>query len=273
VRDYVLAQMNGQRQERQYPLSFRSLLDEQTASAASRAPPQEAKLRVECQCGQCRYVFSVTGKEGKPPVMYRCHCSSCRIFHVSSYGAYVFAAHDEPGRSDIFGAGVLKHREKCGELGDVERISCGSCYSKLATVPLEGPLATGIFVELGSVADEFVPTALALHWQQNCEEWRASERAAWWHAEEADRSRIGLTGSISVEGRCACGGCTFQAAVLPGQVQHCYCNLAAACQAVSLSLGCHVQTPDLDGYEKRRSSSCVRPDTVRGTFVRVVEEY
>jgi len=225
---YVYARMREQmdgHSEREFPVSFRSLLDERGAAKGDGADANccEAVLRLRCHCGECTFDVRVHGVDGQPPVAIRCHCSNCRRFHTSAFGAFV-AVERQPTSGDWdIGGQTRRHRDSCAELGEVDRILCAHCFAKLATLPLEGARSTQVLLALGAVEDSSVPESLARRWQSTFDEWQVGHGAAWWAAEPTPRK--GPPRSKEANGGCICGSCAFTAAIFPGEAQHCYCNL------------------------------------------------
>eukprot|EP00930_Biecheleria_cincta_P049862 TRINITY_DN35063_c0_g1_i1.p1 TRINITY_DN35063_c0_g1~~TRINITY_DN35063_c0_g1_i1.p1 ORF type:complete len:340 (-),score=53.36 TRINITY_DN35063_c0_g1_i1:19-1038(-) len=211
IREFVHLRLQ-QQQEREYPSSFRSRVD--ACDDANIAELEEScSLRVRCHCGQCSFVASAT----KMSKAIRCHCASCRRFHTSAFAALLPVA----GFPEDWGlAGqARRHRDQCSALGVVDRLMCNRCFSKLATLPQKG----AALVSLGSVEDESVPVPLARRWQVVFEDLEIGSRATWWDALPGDCT--GPRRVLRLEGRCACGSCAFAAELLPGEAQHCYCNL------------------------------------------------
>lgn len=184
-------------------------------------------LRTRCHCGQCSFEVRVRGTGGEPPREVRCHCRGCRRFHSSAFGAFAAVAGEDAPKDWTFGGKAIMRRDVCAELGEVDRVLCARCFTKLATLPFdeEGRRAAGCsaLLALGSVEDASLPEALSLHWQTSSEDWQMSASSAWWAARASPRQ--GRPRTTEASGGCACGACTFTAAIFPGEVQHCYCNL------------------------------------------------
>ena len=151
------------------PRSFRSVLP-QTDGAP---PPSHLELRSSCRCGRCSFAAPAPAYADA----IRCHCVACRKFHTSAFAAYVVLA-----ATPDFGASATTIAGRCAILGDVERVVCSACSSKLATRPLTGEDAGTTLLALGCVEDESVPAATARRWQRTYEEWSIATAATWWTA-------------------------------------------------------------------------------------------
>ena len=196
-----------QLRSREYDSSFRSPLT--TARESAWASHSKLEVMSRCHCGKCKLRFQI-GKEARP---IRCHCSSCRHFHSSSFAAYL------PADSADW-HGVDAQRDACSQLGEVERFICKKCYSKLGTRVMDSQGRS--FCCLGSVEDDSIPDSLALAWQRDFEEWKGEAQVAWW---QAKAERCAARRSQKLRGSCACKSCSYEALLLPGELQHCYCNL------------------------------------------------
>jgi len=226
VRAYVLAKLQGRMgDDRQYPTSFRSLLDAdgEVARGAGGGRAGEVVLRVRCHCGQCSSEVCVSGLGGQLPAAIHCYCEGCRRFHTSAFGAYLALATDAAPTDWEFGGRARRHSDACAALGRVDRVLCSRCFGKLATLPREGGRRGQALLALGAVEDSSVPDSCARLWQQTYEQWEQQAAPAWWSAAPAPRQ--GPSRTADVRGRCACGDCAFVAAILPGEAQHCYCGL------------------------------------------------
>eukprot|EP00931_Biecheleriopsis_adriatica_P084342 TRINITY_DN58130_c0_g1_i1.p1 TRINITY_DN58130_c0_g1~~TRINITY_DN58130_c0_g1_i1.p1 ORF type:complete len:347 (+),score=55.37 TRINITY_DN58130_c0_g1_i1:55-1095(+) len=218
IRQFVRLRLQ-QQQDREYPLTFRARLDADKAD--DYTPGDAVTLRTRCHCGQCDFKAVARGIGGKPPAAIRCYCSACRHFHTSAFGAFVSV----DGKPEDWGLDgkARRCRDMCSALGTLDRLICSKCFVKLAVLPLEGAHAGRALLSLGSVDDECIPAGLALGWQVDFEVWEAQSGSSWWTAkpsncEEPRRSTL-------LRGSCTCGACTFEAQLLPGEAQHCYCKL------------------------------------------------
>merc|ERR1740123_186067 len=164
--------------DREYPSTFRSMLDDTEVEQC----PGEVELKVRCHCGECALTVQIKGLSRKLPSAIRCHCQACRRFHASAFGAFVSVSADGVSGGWDFGGRARKHRETCGAIGEVDRVFCGKCFAKLVTLPLSATHAQDALLALGVVEDSSVPAALGKHWQSNFEEWQGSFRATWWTA-------------------------------------------------------------------------------------------
>jgi len=203
---------------------------EQVAAGREQLQPhsvKEASLALRCHCGGCRAEVHFRVSDRGPPSAIRCFCRGCRRFHTSAFAALLpFELPDGPSDWTLGGHARL-YRDTCAELGEVDRVVCVDCSTKLATLPAARPQGSHRrmrpLLALGAVQDESIPESWALHWQEEFESWGRSEAPPWWGAEPM--SRDGPARSREVRGGCACGACQFAAAALPGEAQHCYCSL------------------------------------------------
>jgi len=183
-------------------------------------------LRMLCHCGQCSFEARIRGTGGEPPRALRCYCKGCRRFHSSAFGTYVALDETAAPKDWTLGGKAILRRDVCGRLGEVDRVFCSQCFTKLATVPFDqGRDAAGgvALLALGAVEDRSMPEALSRYWQTAFKEWEVVAGSAWWAAKVAPRQ--GRPRTREARGGCSCGACTFTAAILPGEAQHCYCNL------------------------------------------------
>jgi len=76
---------------------------------------------------------------------------------------------------------------------------------------------------LGTLEDDSIPDSWAFEWQSTYETLAPQNGSTWWDARPTERLVARRTEMI--KGICACKQCSFEAALLPGEAQHCYCNL------------------------------------------------
>lgn len=218
---------------RQFPPVFFGLtLD--VGSAAELEAPQW--LRVRCHCGRCAFQVCAAGAE---PEVVRCHCPACRRWCCSAFAALLrvpapngqevprSAASAAAALASAWGLGdeVAGVAGECSSMGAVARLACSTCWSKLAVVHLHGAKCPAAFVALGVVEDDSVPAAVAEKWRRDYQDRALCQGSVWWSARPSPRETLPLLRSRLVRGGCACGACEFEAALLPGEAQHCYCNL------------------------------------------------
>lgn len=234
----------------EYPASFRSILD--ADAVADAAVDAEAELRVRCQCKRCDFKVK-TAAAGEAPSMSRCHCPSCRRFHSSAFATFVpvQSALEDWGLGDK----VILHKETCAALGPVQRVLCGNCSTKLATIPLgDNSKNVRAVLALGAVDDDSIPKALAKRWQTDFQDWGLESGAPWWKATPTPCASVRR---VEASGGCACDNCRFKAKLFPGEAQHCYCNL---CRRLSGAAAMTWVPSDADGFQwtKKESLRLVR---------------
>lgn len=191
-------------------------------------------LRLACVCGACADDVRIL-----PAVSpARCHCSSCRHYYGAAFATLLAISPDVSLASALASATSAQHT--CSTLGTVDRYFCRRCYSNLATVaraqPTDVSAGSSAFVHLGCVEDSSIPSQLAARWTRRCDSWAEAERPRWPTARPWPSAALGgrydrpalLPGArvASLVGRCACGGCAWQASCGEEfQLQHCYCQL------------------------------------------------
>lgn len=219
IRAYVIAKLRANA-DREYPPSFRSILPT-IDDASGSVCVSEAKLVGHCHCGKCTFEVRVRGPASdQSPEMIRCMCRHCRVFHTSAFAAFVKVA-DGPADWTL-GGSARWHSDRCDGFGEVNRLICTSCFTKLALAHSSEDGGMHVYLALGAVEDESVPEALARNWQKNFKEHRVQDAAAWWSSMPGpcQQKRIDVA-----TGGCACGNCRFSAVIFPGEAQHCYCKL------------------------------------------------
>lgn len=209
----------------EFPSTFRSVLEVSrgpgNASKRKKGLGSQAYLQLRCHCGTCTpEVVLEAGSSSR-----RCNCKPCQRFHTSAFATFVSVPIGT--LTKLPEEDVKSFPDLCQHSGRVDRLMCRWCYSKLATVPAEGPEVGRVLVALGTVEDASIPVSLACLWQTDFEDVCVVDRAPWWDARPAPR-RSDLQGKPrgqEVRGGCACGSCEFKGLLLPGEAQHCYCNL------------------------------------------------
>eukprot|EP00927_Polykrikos_kofoidii_P061266 TRINITY_DN56127_c0_g1_i1.p1 TRINITY_DN56127_c0_g1~~TRINITY_DN56127_c0_g1_i1.p1 ORF type:complete len:340 (-),score=42.63 TRINITY_DN56127_c0_g1_i1:167-1186(-) len=213
----------------QFPMSFRAL---DAGWVNTRADGTETcnedtaiSLQVRCQCQACVVQVLVGDASADvPPVMVRCHCRGCRRFHCSAFAVFVKAV--ESHANLHLGDCVRQHQDQCAHLGLVNRLFCRKCFSKLATISLDEenrPCSPTVYLSLGTVDDSCVPPVLAHRWRKTFDDWEVGASSPWWNVMPTSIEEQPMTSHL--RGGCACGACAYTAMILPGQAQHCYCNL------------------------------------------------
>lgn len=197
-------------------------------------------IQSNCACGAVRVELPSECMESRPPEAVDCHCSACRKFHVAAFASYLAVpsnesgdgSHHEFGPLIVHGKEHLKTFDKdaCAEVGNVDRMYCGECCSKLFSRTSEGSM----LLNLGPVQDDSVPSSMLDSWRKDRKEWQTSAKAIWTDCEPIQRrQRTGQAslpqrlGPFVVEGSCACKACRYRIdwSRRPTEVQHCYCRL------------------------------------------------
>lgn len=226
---------------REYDTNFRSPLT--TADPAGHGGHGALRFVSRCHCGKCQLQSDFSDTTGLRPI--RCYCSNCRHFHSTSFAAYLPATVNWTGISSI-----KVHQDSCAAAGAMERFMCGICFTKLGARRVESDGKVMSYLCLGSVEDESIPDHLALDWQSNFEEWHPQSRPAWWDAMPTRPTFARRTERI--RGHCACKKCVYEAALLPGEAQHCYCKL---CRRLSGSVAQSWVPASLETFRWSSSSS------------------
>jgi hypothetical protein len=166
-----------------------------------------------------------------------CHCRSCRKYHVSAFTSYLVLPGSRVNIQTETSDGIRTYRDSCSELGEVERLACSQCHTKLATRPIEKENDTTssssddskILVNMGSLVDTTIPDKLAFSWRSQRTPWQMSQQASWMHARaefEEDEDAEEDPEPLVMTGGCACGQHRYRINYQPPQeLQHCYCRL------------------------------------------------
>lgn len=189
------------------------------ASLAMSMPSSDHMITGSCACGSIQ--FQVQGVTTETSVV-DCHCPECRQHHVSAFSTYLVAPEDSV---TIEGDSMTSVKDNCGELGEVDRLFCKECYSKVATKQVSGENDKKLMVCLGSLDDDSIPDSLNESWKKDRTEWQQNSAAKWPKALPR-MTRHGLPTPLSVTGSCACGDCAYEIPFVPPmELQHCYCKL------------------------------------------------
>ena len=173
-------------------------------------------LKGSCACGSVE--FRVEKVTASTPAV-DCHCPRCRKYHVSAFASYIVSSQDEV---TVMGETVATFRDTCGELGEVERLYCTKCSSKVATRGLNDER---VLVCMGSLDDLSIPKSLKKSWKKNRTPWQQESAAAWPYA-VPKLTRHNLPATTQVTGSCSCGDCAYAITYQhPSELQHCYCKL------------------------------------------------
>jgi len=201
-------------------------------------PTGTLTLHLACHCGAC----SADVRISAAATPTRCHCAACRRFAGADFATLLAVTPDAALASALAEANRAEHT--CSSLGAVDRYFCRRCYSSLANVARDSvprsitdqAMGSQTYVSLGCIDDSSVPPDVAERWSRRYEEWATAERPRWasatpWPTAELggrfSRPPLPVDGRVAtLVGRCACGGCVFQAVCgAEFQLQHCYCNL------------------------------------------------
>lgn len=216
----------------EYDTNFRSPL-----TTADPAGHGALRFVSRCHCGKCQLQSDFSDTKGLRPI--RCYCSNCRHFHSTSFAAYLPATVNWTGISSI-----KVHQDSYAVAGAMERFMCGICFTKLGARRVESDGKVMSYLCLGSVEDESIPDHLAL-------EWHPQSRPAWWDAMPTARPTFARR-TERIRGHCACKQCVYEAALLPGEAQHCYCKL---CRRLSGSVAQSWVPASLETFRWSSSSS------------------
>jgi hypothetical protein len=178
-----------------------------------------------------------------------CHCRACRKYHVSAFTSYLVLSEKKVHIPAEASDNIRIYRDSCVELGEVERLACRKCHTKLATRPIHASIendandeTTGtstssdvdlkddkILVNMGSLVDSTIPDKLAFSWRSQRTPWlkSMSQQASWLHAQpEFDEDDENSQEPLVMTGGCACGQHRYRINYQPPQeLQHCYCKL------------------------------------------------
>jgi hypothetical protein len=228
------------------------LLHSNIAMATMKGPPEISRRIVsQCACGDLRVEIRVSGvttvattaalpKQAGAGlaslVAADCHCAKCRKFHVAGLVSYLVVPKDQI--LIIAGSPPKYYRDKCAELGVVDRIQCSKCASKLVTQPVagdgdvdnsSGPITS--YVNMGALVDSSLPSGLAKHFRQR-RKWQKMNAAIWTDAtpafseDDETKNTEAAASRRRITGGCACGTSQYEInCELPTQLQHCYCRL------------------------------------------------
>jgi hypothetical protein len=202
-----------------------------------------------CACGSARLaitmdtetkpVAAATDSSGEVDKITAvdCHCRSCRKYHVSAFTSYLVLPGSQVNIQTEASNGIRTYRDSCSELGEVERLACSECHTKLATRPIENEMTGSssddakILVNMGTLVDTTIPDKLAFSWRSQRAPWQTSQQASWMHAqpeyeEDEDEDDEEDPEPMVMTGGCACGQHRYQINYQPPQeLQHCYCRL------------------------------------------------
>lgn len=159
-----------------------------------------------------------------------CHCPQCRRYHTTAFVSYLVVPRQEVTISGPVGL----FRDRCSEVGDVDRIYCTHCASKVATQPINGD-CDSLLINMGPLVDASIPPSLAACWRFYRKQWHESSRVSWGAAspdyeddldDDADVNAVSPYRSRHVVGGCRCGHCMYELEFeVPTELQHCYCRL------------------------------------------------
>ena len=176
-------------------------------------------VQSQCACGNVRMEIPAAAGEEETTVV-DCHCPKCRKYHVSGFVRYMVVPHVSIRSTH----GQTKtYRDKCDQVGAVDRIQCRQCASKLATRPVDG--GDKMLVNMGPLVDSSLPPNLA---KRPPEQWQSTSKATWVNAvptSTTDEDALHQT-RRRITGGCACGSSRYEMdCEQPTELQHCYCRL------------------------------------------------
>jgi hypothetical protein len=205
-----------------------------------------AEIVSQCACGNARLAITVntetkpvaaadSGQVDKQDAIITavdCHCRACRKYHVAAFTSYLILPESQVNIQTETSNSIRIYRDSCAELGEVERLACLQCHTKLATRPIVNETTSShgkILVNMGSLVDSKIPDKLAFSWRSQRTPWQMSQQASWVHARpEFDEGDHGDEGPepLVMTGGCACGQHRYRINYKPPQeLQHCYCRL------------------------------------------------
>jgi hypothetical protein len=172
----------------------------------------------DCACGQLHLEFPVAAVTHETKAS-DCHCPKCRKYHTSAFVSYLSIPAD---RVSIVGE-VETFRDTCNEVGEVERIRCRKCSSKLASRIVQ----TGqVLVNMGPMLDDSIPENLAAIWRFHRHQWQDQDKVSWATAFPNAEYTSAFEKRLQVSARCSCGTVEYDLdAEIPSEMQHCYCRL------------------------------------------------
>lgn len=202
-----MGQAESMRMAREFPVSWRGV-ELPAADVAS--------LRVACRCSAVRFDLPLVDDAS----FRQCHCAQCRKWSCAAFATVVEIPKD--GAPDLAAhQAVLRFAHGCERDGEVDRLACAECRSKLATIPRAGPT---VLLAAGCIA--VMPRRLAQR-MRHVDRPSCLDSGAPWFAGPRRTKPAGAAAS----GSCACGACAFVVRkLLPTELQHCYCTL---CQRYS----------------------------------------
>jgi hypothetical protein len=192
-----------------------------TETTNRNRPPGITRIISNCACGRLHLTFPATAVTiGTPAV--DCHCPKCRKFHLTGMVSYLSVPKDQV--SIVGPRKTPNYRDKCDEVGEVDRIQCSECSSKLATQPVNGD---NILVNMGTLLDQSIPPHLADMWRIHRKQYQLTSSVTWPLAIATAEFDPEIPKEPSrITGGCACGACRYEInCELPTELQHCYCRL------------------------------------------------
>ena len=117
-----------------------------------------------------QFKWTSTNVSTETPVV-DCHCPNCRKHHVSAFSTFVVCEKESVA---IHGDFLASFQHSCSEMGDVQRLFCKRCFSKIATRTNDK-----IMVCLGLMEDESIPDNLNTKWKKERTKWQYDLAATW----------------------------------------------------------------------------------------------
>lgn len=181
---------------------------------ASLALSMPSTLKGSCACGSIQVNVNNISTDTQ---VVDCHCPNCRKHHVSAFSTFVVCDKESV---TIHGDSLESMQHSCSEIGEVERLFCKNCLSKIVTRNNDKTM-----VCMGLIKDESIPKHLNTKWKKDRIKWQP-DLAAKWPRARPRQTRHGLPPSTTVTGSCACGQCAYEIPFEhPMELQHCYCKL------------------------------------------------
>lgn len=246
----------------------------------SNSLSSSSEIISQCACGSARVAITVDAAT-KPAVVdlavsvsnddndaitaVDCHCRACRKYHVAAFTSYLVVPDSRVSIQTEPSNSVRTYRDSCAELGEVERLACSQCHSKLATRPIDETNAgmdsndPKILVNMGGLVDSTIPDKLASSWRSQRTPWQSTQQATWTKAQpEFDEDEHGDESPepLVMTGGCACGQHRYRINYQsPQELQHCYCRLCRQLSGAAFMTWVPVFNEDIEWLTTSTSTS------------------